>query len=248
MSFPEPAKSNSPAPEAPEQNPLLAPVADLLLEWQQRFAANESARRMPADRLSHLRWQLGKEIAQAISERAQSVPKTAFMTELAGFVGCNRSLLYELVDVGLCFSDRLPRHPWTVLAMLARKDDRLRRRFLRKYPQDAHREDLLRFLQSEKASLAPEERDWETDAREAEFRRCAADAPYEALKPIEKALFLGVKLESFDPATIPPSARADTMGVLKQAAETIIAAANAIFDPAPASESPDAVPAEHHVN
>ncbi|MBE9565224.1 MAG: hypothetical protein IMF16_00545 [Proteobacteria bacterium] len=102
---------------------ILADLKEQFSAWRARLAEIEERARPDRAPLTRMRWQLGHDIASALERRAGEVLPTHLFTAMAEWLGCSRSQIYNLVNVGAAFSEPLPPQHWETLCRLSRIED-----------------------------------------------------------------------------------------------------------------------------
>jgi len=221
-------------------------VEDCFPRWRKIIIQIQQARQPSAPQVNELRWQLGREICDAIQAHSQT-PKTALMEAIAGRLGCSRGLIYQLANVATAFPDELPAQQWSALVRLSAFPPQQRSKLLADLPEWAPARLVPAASSARDEKLPPESQAGKREAAEAAERLKAAEAAYRALPVALQMQFLLDRLQEMDigaAAGHPLSLRALARDILN-AAETVVAridgsATDADPDPIEASDEGNA--------
>jgi len=191
-----------------------------LPEWRERILEIDQVRQPWAPVLNGLRRDLGREIHLALTSLAESENRTRRMEWIADSLGCSRTLIYNLVNVGAAFPGDLPLQHWSNLAALARLDESERERWLATHPDWAKAKDAPAPHQDD--DLTPQSQANRAESRDAEEALGIAREAYDALPAIVKARFLAEELAELDLSPLHPDLRRGTARRIQAAAARVI--------------------------
>ena len=173
---------------------LPAEVASRLPDWGQRLARIGELSRAEGETAKYLKWELGREINEALGRRGSREKRTPLLVRIADGLGCSRPHLHNLVAVARAWPDRLPDHAWPFLLALLPHPQAERDRLLADLPPDAPASAVPR----PRRDLSPEVGAKRRASRQNTDLEDAARQAFDQL-PIESKVTLLVEwLRSFD--------------------------------------------------